>query len=61
MLPERQVEIGLCFGQIADVRFILRPQPVNATHALNCSAGVSKPNVFLGCSLSRLATAFNFA
>jgi hypothetical protein len=29
-------------------RYWLRPQPVNATHWLNRSAGVSKPNVFLG-------------
>ena len=35
----------------------LRSQPVDATHWLNRSAGVSKFNVFLGRSLSRLATA----
>jgi len=34
----------------------LRFQPVDATHWLNRSAGVSKFNVSLGLSLSRLAT-----
>ena len=38
------------------VRFELRSQPVNATHALNLSAGVSYSNVFLGRSFSCLAT-----
>ncbi len=37
----------------------LRFQPVDATHWLNRSAGVSKFNVSLGLSLSRLATAFS--
>ena len=37
----------------------LRLQPVDATHWLNRSAGVSKFNVSLGLSLRRLATAFN--
>jgi hypothetical protein len=35
-------------------------QPVDATQALNLSAGVSKFNVFLGRSFSCLATASNF-
>ena len=35
-----------------EVRFVLPPQLVDATHALNLSAGVSKPNVFQGRSLS---------
>ena len=39
----------------------LRPQPVDATHWLNRSAGVSKFNVFLGRALSCLATALSFA
>jgi hypothetical protein len=34
-------------------------QPVDATHELNRSAGVSKFNVFRGLSLSCLATLFN--
>ena len=38
---------------------VLRFQPVDATHWLNRSAGVSKSNVSLGLSLSRLATAFS--
>ena len=37
----------------------LRFQPVDATHWLNRSAGVSKFNVSLGLSLSRLATALS--
>jgi len=41
----------------ADVRFGLWIQSVDATHWLNRSAGVSKFNVSLGLSLSRLATA----
>ena len=45
--------INDCFG--------LRSQPVDATHWLNRSAGVSKFNVFLGRSLSRLAIAFSLA
>ena len=39
----------------------MRFQPIDATHWLNCCAGVSKFNVFLGRSLSRLATAFSLA
>ena len=37
----------------------LRFQPVDATHWLNRSAGVSKFNVSLGLSFSLLATAFS--
>ncbi len=33
-------------------RFVLRFQRVDATHSLNFSAGVLKPNVFRGRSLS---------
>ena len=40
--------------------FSLRPQPVDATHWLNRSAGVSKFNVSLGLSLRRLATALRY-
>ena len=39
----------------------LRSQPIDATHWLNRSAGVSKLSVFLGRSFNRLATAFSFA
>jgi len=42
------------------VRFGLRFQPIDATHRLDRSAGISKFNVFRGRSLSRLATAFSF-
>ena len=35
-----------------DVRFGLPPQPIDATHALNRSAGVSNPSVFRGRSFS---------
>ena len=37
------------------VRFVLPPQPVDATHWLNLSAGVSNCNVFLGRSFMRAA------
>jgi hypothetical protein len=46
-------------GAAANGGFRLRIQPVDATHWLNRSAGVSKFNVSLGLSFSRLATAFN--
>ena len=46
-------------AEILNVAFGLRFQPVDATHWLNRSAGVSKCNVSLGLSLSRLATAFS--
>ena len=39
-----------------NVSFWLRIQLVDATQALNLSAGVLKFNVFLGRSLSSLAT-----
>ena len=35
-----------------DVRFFLPPQPVDATHALNLSAGVSNFNVLRGRSFN---------
>ena len=35
-------------------------QPIDATHELNRSAGVSKSNVFLGRSFSCRATALSF-
>ena len=41
--------------------FRMPAQPVDATHALNRSAGVSKFNVFRGRSLSCLATLFSAA
>jgi len=41
--------------------FGLRFQPVDATHWLNRSAGVSKFNVFLGRAFSCLATALSLA
>lgn len=40
---------------------VLPAQLVDATHALNLSAGVSKFNVFRGRSLRRLATLSNSA
>ncbi len=36
----------------ANYRLVLRFQPVDATHALNLSAGVSNPNVLRGRSFS---------
>ena len=38
----------------------LPTQPIDATHELNRSAGVSKSNVFLGRSFSCRATALSF-
>ena len=52
----------ICSHQIdyhANDSFGLRFQSVVATHWLNRSAGISKFNVSLGLSFSRLATAFN--
>jgi hypothetical protein len=46
--------------QVNDCK-VLRIQPVNATHWLNLSAGVWKSNVFLGRSLSCLATVLSLA
>ncbi len=43
------------------VRYTLPFQPVDATHAANRSAGVSKSNVLRGRSLSSLATQFRCA
>jgi hypothetical protein len=45
----------------AQVWFWLRIQPVDATISLYISAGVLKSRVFLGRSLSFLATAFSWA
>jgi hypothetical protein len=44
--------------KIIIVRFWLPPQSVDATHALNLSAGVSNSNVLRGRSLNRRATLF---
>jgi len=44
---------------LSNGRSWLPTQPVDATHALNRSAGVSYSNVFLGRSFNRRATAFN--
>ena len=38
--------------RVVYVRFGLRFQPIDATHSLNRSAGVSKSNVFLGRSFN---------
>jgi hypothetical protein len=45
--------------QLLNVRFGLRSQPVDATHALKRSAGVSNSNVLRGRSFSRRATALS--
>jgi hypothetical protein len=66
------VFMGRCFATIGDpsselatglltLGFGPRFQQVDATHALNRSAGVSYPSVIRGRSLSCLATALNFA
>jgi hypothetical protein len=46
---------------LAGGNFRLSIQPVDATHTLNRSAGVSYPSVLRGRSLSCRAMAFNFA
>ncbi len=54
------------FGSLADLlphislmsAFELPFQPIDATHALKRSAGVSKSDVFLGLSFSRHAILF---
>jgi hypothetical protein len=43
------------------VRFVLPAQPVDATQALNFSAGVSNPRVLRGRSLSWRATLLRWA
>jgi hypothetical protein len=48
-------------GGPPEVSFDLRIQPVDATVWLYISAGVLKSRVFLGRSLSFLATAFSWA
>ena len=47
---EWRTGLGLICG--ADVRFRVPAQPVDATQALNLSAGVSNPKVSRGRSLS---------
>ena len=49
------------FSRLPNVRYWLPFQPVDATHAANRSAGVSKSNVFRGRSFSSLATQFKCA
>ena len=46
-------------GLKRNARYVLRVQLVDATQALNLSAGVSYSNVFLGRSLSWRATALS--
>ncbi len=69
----RQMQIGLPAGMSAlgqkrsfvtdqpDVRFALPAQPIDATQALNLSAGVSNAKVLRGRSLSWRATLFRCA
>jgi hypothetical protein len=57
-LPDSGHRISANFNGVNDGNW-LRIQPIDATHWLIRSAGVSKFNVSLGLSLSRLATAFN--
>ena len=46
------LSFSYCSRSLADVRFTLPAQPVDATQALNLSAGVSNPKVLRGRSLS---------
>src|SRR6266436_9570033 len=50
----------LAAGMLTDVRFRVPAQPVDATQALNLSAGVSNPKVSRGRSLSCRATLFRW-
>ena len=54
--PER---VGAILPNWGNDRSWLRIQPIDATHWLNCSAGVWKSNVSRGLSLSRRATALS--
>jgi hypothetical protein len=58
--PVFQARLLALYEQLAR-RYKVRFQPVDATHWPNRSAGVSKSNVFLGRSLSCLATALSLA
>ena len=59
-IERREVDIIVVY-KVDRLTRSLSPQPVNATHALNLSAGVSNPNVLRGRSLSCLATLFSSA
>ena len=59
LYSEEHTARGLIPSNDAEFCNGLRFQPVDATHWLNRSAGVSKFNVSLGLSLRRLATAFS--
>ena len=52
---------NVCFGSRLNGWMRLRSQTVDATHALNLSAGVLMSNVFRGRSLSSRATLFRCA
>jgi len=52
---------GAMYCATLNFRLGLQIQMVDATNALNLSAGVSYPSVFLGRSFSCRATAFSFA
>jgi hypothetical protein len=59
-----QRRIALLLGSqllVSNVRLVRRVQTVDATHALNLSAGVPYPGVFLGRSFNCRAIAFSFA
>jgi len=51
---------GKAENKLSTVCLRLRAQPVDATHALNLSAGVSNSNVLRGRSFSCRATALSF-
>ena len=58
-------EMSACFSDIQcqslNFRLGLPVQPIDATHALNRSAGVSYSSVLRGRSFNRRAMAFSFA
>jgi hypothetical protein len=49
------------FERMSNGKYLVRIQPIDATHALNRSAGVSYSRVLRGRSFNRRATAFSFA
>lgn len=64
-MPYYLLRSGTCFYCIlldyANARFGWLVQPVNATHALNLSAGALYSNVLRGRLFNRQATALSFA
>ena len=52
VIEEKYVQRRKSKIRALNVRYVLPAQPVDATHALNLSAGVSNPNVLRGRSFN---------